>query len=142
MTRDNNRANRALAFERDTQLGTFVLSSFQYRLTDEDQNQLLHFKRKRNVIYHIVVLEGLENYEALTASKNNFEALLFIKKISSPEVPLGEGIKQPDEYYIFEEEKIIVVIEKKTQINVGSVAEKLQTGHFKKRQLELKCNGS
>jgi hypothetical protein len=25
---------------------------------------------------------------------------------------------------------------------VGSVAEKLQTGHFKKRQLELKCNGS
>ena len=73
MTRDNNRANRALAFERDTQLGTFVLSSFQYRLTDEDQNQLLHFKRKRNVIYHIVVLEGLENYEALTASKNNFE---------------------------------------------------------------------
>ena len=46
---------------------------------------------------------------------------------------LAHGCKQPDEAYLFPNEKILFIIEKKFQQGSGSVAEKLQTGLFKKQ---------
>lgn len=47
----------------------------------------------------------------------------------------GNGCKNPDEVYIDEENKIVFWIEKKNQNVSGSVAEKLQTADFKRRNL-------
>jgi len=46
---------------------------------------------------------------------------------------LAHGCKQPDEAYLFRDKKILFIIEKKFQQGSGSVAEKLQTGPFKKQ---------
>jgi len=46
---------------------------------------------------------------------------------------LAHGCKQPDEAYLFQDKKILFIIEKKFQQGSGSVAEKLQTGPFKKQ---------
>jgi hypothetical protein len=46
----------------------------------------------------------------------------------------------PDEAYFSIADKTLVVVEKKYQTVAGSVDEKLQTCHFKKRQYEKLCN--
>lgn len=42
------------------------------------------------------------------------------------------GCKEPDEAYIYPEQKVVFIIEKKFQQTSGSVDEKIQTGPFKK----------
>jgi len=65
-------------------------------------------------------------------SKNLFKKYLQEKKIYSH----IDGCKSPDECYINEEIKHIIVLEKKFQNKGGSVCEKIQTADFKKSYFE------
>lgn len=62
-------------------------------------------------------------------SKSSFKSFLKDKKINKS---LIDGCKSPDECYINEETKHVIVIEKKFQNVGGSVCEKIQTAPFKK----------
>ena len=48
------------------------------------------------------------------------------------QIDIAHGCKQPDEAYIDEEKKLLIIIEKKFQQGSGSVCEKLQTAVFKR----------
>lgn len=51
-------------------------------------------------------------------------------------INIGHGCKQPDEVYVDRINHVLFIIEKKFQNSSGSVCEKIQTPHFKKRQYE------
>lgn len=65
-------------------------------------------------------------------SKNLFKQFINKKKIYS----VIDGCKSPDECYINEDKKHIIIIEKKFQNKSGSVCEKIQTAPFKKLYFE------
>ena len=65
-------------------------------------------------------------------SKNLFKLFINKKKIYS----VIDGCKSPDECYINEDKKHIIIIEKKFQNKSGSVCEKIQTAPFKKLYFE------
>jgi len=65
-------------------------------------------------------------------SKNLFKQFINKKKIYS----VIDGCKSPDECYINEDKKHIIIIEKKFQNKNGSVCEKIQTAPFKKLYFE------
>lgn len=62
----------------------------------------------------------------------------YMKKIGKMNEDLtpAAGCKEPDEAYIDTEKNIVFIIEKKFQQTSGSVDEKIQTGHFKKKHYE------
>lgn len=69
-------------------------------------------------------------------NKNNFRK--YMKKINEKSLNIkeGHGCKEPDEVYIDNKNKNLIIIEKKFQSVGGSVCEKLQTCNFKKFNYE------
>jgi hypothetical protein len=74
----------------------------------------------------------------LTGSKTQFHPILQRLFPDHIRMELLHGTKWPDEYYIYIDgfQAHINVIEKKTQTGSGSVCEKLQTAHAKRRRLK------
>jgi hypothetical protein len=75
-----------------------------------------------------LIEKGFQDY-----SKSSFKYFLIDNKY---ECSLIDGCKSPDECYIDETNKHIIIIEKKFQNRSGSVCEKIQTAPFKKKYFE------
>ena len=68
--------------------------------------------------------------------KNNLRKHMDKLKKKDNTIKEGHGCKEPDENYINQKDKKLIIIEKKFQKCSGSVCEKLQTCIFKKKNFE------
>lgn len=74
---------------------------------------------------------SIQDHNYISLKKNDFLKFLKEKKIINDSKKIGHGCKKPDECFLNEEKKIIIIIEKKFQKRGGSVCEKIQTVDFK-----------
>jgi hypothetical protein len=106
------------------------------------------YEEKTDLFDQITILEEVKSNSKKSHSLihfNNKVSEIFMKTDQSaffrcmnhaadPDVDKAHGCKNPDECYIHEKSKTIIIIEKKFQQTGGSVCEKIQTSDFKKWQ--------
>tara|TARA_Y100001970_G_scaffold280725_1_gene390161 strand:+ start:3604 stop:4341 length:738 start_codon:yes stop_codon:yes gene_type:complete len=102
----------------------------------------LKFERKINLRENYMIISTKNNINEIifNGTKQKFievhKAKLqnYMKKNNEMNlnINIGHGCKHPDEAYINENKKLLIIIEKKFQQGTGSVCEKLQTALFKR----------
>lgn len=99
-------------------------------LTDLSTEYLMN---NSNKIYSNVRFNSFPEIEFISTRQSNFFRTM--KEIDpdaiDKTVESAHGCKNPDECYIHNPTKTIIIIEKKFQMVRGSVCEKIQTSHFK-----------
>ncbi len=104
----------------------------------------LSYEKLTNLSEEINIIKSCKTYniikfqehdiEFIQLNKRNLFNYMVSKNKINKDITNAHGCKQPDECYVREDIKNIIIIEKKFQQCNGSVCEKIQTSEFKKWQ--------
>ena len=94
-------------------------------------NSKMYKKNNKSVASSLIKFHGYDSEYIKLNKRNLFNFMKMNNKLNT-DIHQAHGCKQPDECYINEDNKVIIIIEKKFQQCSGSVCEKLQTADFKK----------
>jgi hypothetical protein len=115
-----------LSFEYHTSLMGLIKIE-QYFYTQSKPNSKAKKKPKP---YKLITFNSYDKL-LIMAHQSGFNMYMRDKKLINKDIDVMHGCSKPDESYIDEDKKVIIIIEKKLQTTSGSVCEKIQTAPAK-----------